>query len=164
MTRAHLSSARLNIVRAKYAGAAETREFTVKSLVPILLTATLLSFATVRAADNEVVAVIGNSSAQSLTKEQLADLFLGKSQGMKLLDQPNSAAVKAVFYQKLTGHDLSQVKATWSRLIFTGKAQAPKEVADAEAMKKAVAADPKAIGYVSKAEVDSSVKVLLLLN
>ena len=136
----------------------------MKSSVSILLAATLLSFATVRAADTEVVAVIGNSSAQSLTKEQLADLFLGKSQGMKLVDQPSSAAIKTVFYQKLTGHDLSQVKATWSRLIFTGKAQAPKEVADAEAVKKAVAADPKAVGYVSKAEIDPSVKVLLLLN
>ena len=108
--------------------------------------------------------MIGNSSAQSLSKEQLADLFLGKSQGMKLLDQPNSAPIKATFYQKLTGHDLSQVKATWSRLIFTGKAQAPKELADADAVKKAVAADPKAIGYVLKSEVDPSVKVLQLLN
>ena len=78
----------------------------MKLLVSIALTATLLSFAPVRAADNEVVAVIGNSSAQSPTKEQLADLFLGKSSGMKLIDQPSSAAIKAVFYQKLTGHDL----------------------------------------------------------
>jgi hypothetical protein len=99
-----------------------------------------------------------------LTKDQASDLFLGKSQGMKLLDLPNSAPVKAAFYQKVSGHDLSQVKATWSRLIFTGKAQPPKELPDAAAVKKAVAADSKSVGYIEKSEVDSSVKVLLTLN
>ena len=56
------------------------------------------------------------------------------------------------------------MEATWSRLIFTGKAQPPKEMPDAAAVKKAVAADPKAIGYIQKSEVDSTVKVVLALN
>jgi ABC-type phosphate transport system substrate-binding protein len=128
-----------------------------------LLTAAAVATAVAQAAEPEVV-VIGNPAAQTLTKEQVADFFLGKNQGMKLLDLPNSAPAKAAFYEKVSGHDLSQVKATWARLIFTGKAQAPKEVADAAAVKKAVAADPKALGYIQKSEVDASVKVLLTLN
>ena len=72
--------------------------------------------------------------------------------------------MKAIFYQKVSGHDLSQVKATWSRLIFTGKAQPPKELADADAVKKAVASDIKAIGYIDKSQVDSTVKVVLELD
>ena len=36
----------------------------------------------------------------------------------------------------------------------------PKEVGDSAAVKKAVAADPKAIGYIEKSAVDGSVKVL----
>ena len=134
----------------------------MKPLIP-LLAAAAVATATAQAAEPEVV-VIGNPAAQALTKEQVADFFLGKSQGMKLLDLPSSAPVKAVFYQKVSGHDLSQVKATWARLIFTGKAHAPKEVADAAAVKKAVAEDPKALGYIQKSEVDSSVKVLLTLE
>jgi ABC-type phosphate transport system substrate-binding protein len=134
----------------------------VKPLIPLLVAAAVIT-AAAQAAEPEVV-VIGNPAAQTLTKEQVADLFLGKNQGMKLLDLPNSAPVKAEFYQKVSGHDLSQVKATWARLIFTGKAQAPKEVADAAAVKKAVAADPKALGYIQKSDVDSSVKVLLTLQ
>jgi ABC-type phosphate transport system substrate-binding protein len=132
----------------------------MKKIVSILLASQLL----VSVAFADDVVVIGNPSAAALTKEQVADLFLGKAQGMKLFDQPNSSPVKAAFYEKATGHDLSQVKATWSRLIFTGKGQPPKEVADAAAVKKAVAADPKAIGYIQKSEVDSSVKVVLALN
>lgn len=113
---------------------------------------------------NPDVVVIGNPAAATLTKDQIAALFLGKSQGMNLLDQPNSSPLKAEFYQKVSGHDLSQVKATWSRLMFTGKAQPPKELPDAAAIKKAVAADPKAVGYISKSEVDASVKVILSLD
>jgi ABC-type phosphate transport system substrate-binding protein len=108
------------------------------------------------------VVVVGNPAAAALTKDQVADLFLGKTTGMKLIDQPDSSKLKADFYGKL-GHDLSQVKATWSRLIFTGKAQAPKEVPDSAAVKKAVAADPTTIGYIDKSEVDGTVKVLSTL-
>ena len=118
----------------------------------------------VGAANADEVVVIGNPASAPLTKEQVADLFLGKSQGMKLIDQPASAPIKAAFYQQVSGHDLSQVKATWSRLIFTGKAQPPKEMADSAAVKKAVAADPKTIGYIEKSAVDGSVKVLLDLK
>jgi len=118
----------------------------------------------VGAANADEVVVIGNPASVPLTKEQVADLFLGKSQGMKLIDQPASAPIKAAFYQQVSGHDLSQVKATWSRLIFTGKAQPPKEMADSAAVKKAVAADPKTIGYIEKSAVDGSVKVVLDLK
>jgi ABC-type phosphate transport system substrate-binding protein len=110
------------------------------------------------------VVVIGNPAAAALTKDQVSDVFLGKSQVFTPIDQPDSAAVRAEFYKKATGRDPAQVKATWSRLVFTGKAVAPKEVADAAAVKKAVAADPKAIGYIDKSAVDGSVKVLLALD
>jgi ABC-type phosphate transport system substrate-binding protein len=110
------------------------------------------------------VVVIGNLAVPTITKDQAAQFFLGKSQTMKPLDRPSSEPIKAQFYQKLSGQDLAQVKATWSRLVFTGKALPPKKLADAAAVKKAVAADPKAIGYIDKSEVDSSVKVLLSLN
>jgi len=110
------------------------------------------------------VVVVGNPAAAALTKDQVSDVFLGKSQAFTPIDQPDSAPVRAEFYKKATGRDLAQVKATWSRLVFTGKAVAPKEVADAAAVKKAVAADPKAIGYIDKSAVDGSVKVLLAVE
>jgi ABC-type phosphate transport system substrate-binding protein len=110
------------------------------------------------------VVVIGNVSAPNMSKDEVTQFFLGKSQAMKPVDRSSSDPIKAQFYQKLSGQDLSQVKATWSRLVFTGKATAPKELPDAAAVKKAVAADPKAIGYIDKSEVDATVKVLLTLN
>jgi ABC-type phosphate transport system substrate-binding protein len=110
------------------------------------------------------VVVIGNLAAPAMTKDEVEQFFLGKSQSMKPIDRSSADPIKAQFYQKLSGQDLSQVKAMWSRLIFTGAASAPKELPNAAAVKKAVAADPKAIGYIDKSEVDSTVKVLMTLN
>ena len=108
--------------------------------------------------------VIGAPGAAALTKDQVADIYLGKSTAATPVDLPEGNATRNDFYSKATGRDAAQVKATWSRLVFTGKGQPPKEYPDAGAVKKAVAADPKAIGYIDKSAVDGSVKVLLTLQ
>lgn len=110
------------------------------------------------------IVVIGNPAAGPLSKEQVADVFLGKNQALTPVDQVESAPIRAEFYKQATGRDLAQVKSTWSRLVFSGKGQAPKELADNAAVKKAVAADPKAVGYIDKSAVDGSVKVVSTLN
>jgi ABC-type phosphate transport system substrate-binding protein len=117
------------------------------------------------AANASDVIVIGNTGAPSLSKEQISDIFLGKSAAsFTPLDQPISASIRAEFYQKVAGKDPTQVKAIWSRLAFSGQGQPPKELADDAAVKKMVASDPKAIGYIDKKNVDSSVKVLLSVD
>jgi ABC-type phosphate transport system substrate-binding protein len=106
------------------------------------------------------IVVVGHPSSAGLNADQIIDIYTGKSQAAAPLEQPESAQVRADFYKKATGKDLSQIKAIWTRLTFTGKAQPPKEVADSAAVKKTVAANPKAIGYIEKSAVDGSVKVL----
>ncbi len=109
----------------------------------------------------DVVVVVNPKAADaSMTKDQIAQYFLGKSGAMSPIDQPESAPVRAEFYKKVTDKDGSQVKALWSKLVFTGKATMPKEAADSAAVKKMVASDQKAIGYIEKSAVDASVKVI----
>ncbi len=109
----------------------------------------------------EVAVVVNPKAAESaMTKEQVAQFFLGKSTAMTPIDQPEDAPVRAEFYKKVTDKDASQAKALWSKLVFTGKATMPKEVANSAAVKAAVAANPKAIGYIEKSAVDGSVKVI----
>lgn len=110
----------------------------------------------------QVVVVVNPKAAEStMTKEQIAQFFLGKSTAMTPIDQPESAAIRAEFYKKVTDKEPSQAKALWSKLVFTGKATLPKEVGSSADVKKAVAADPKAIGYIEKSAVDGTVKVVL---
>jgi ABC-type phosphate transport system substrate-binding protein len=108
--------------------------------------------------------VIANPAAAALTKEQVADVFLGKSTAFTPVDQTESSPIYADFYKKATGRDVAQVRSTWSRLVFSGKGQAPKQLPDSAAVKKAVASDPKAIGYIEKSSVDGSVKAVLTLD
>ena len=108
--------------------------------------------------------VIANPAVGPLTKDQVADVFLGKSQAYTPVDQADGSPAYADFYKKAAGRDVAQVKSTWSRIVFSGKGQAPKQLADSAAVKKAVAADPKGVGYIDKAAVDGTVKVVLGLE
>jgi ABC-type phosphate transport system substrate-binding protein len=110
------------------------------------------------------VVVIMAANAAPLTKEQVANVYLGRSLDFKPVDLPDASPTRTDFYKKATDRDSAQVKAAWARLMFTGHGQPPKIMADAAAVKKAVAADPKSVGYIDKADVDSTVKVVLTLN
>jgi ABC-type phosphate transport system substrate-binding protein len=107
-----------------------------------------------------VVVVNANAPETSMTKEEVAQYFLGKSGALVPIDQPESAPIRAEFYRKVADKDLSQAKALWSKLVFTGKATMPREVGSSADVKKAVAANPRAIGYIDRSAVDASVKVV----
>jgi len=112
------------------------------------------------------VVVSAKSPAGKLTADQVSQLFLAKSPTLPgagqavLIDQSEGSAIRDAFYNKVTGKNPAQIKALWSRLVFSGAAQPPKAVASGADVKKAVAASPDAIGYIDSAEVDASVKVV----
>jgi len=119
------------------------------------------------AAFSQVAVVVGaKSTATNMTDDQVKALFLGKSDQIPgvgtalLLDQPEASAVREQFYTKVAGKSASQVKATWARLVFSGKAAPPKELGSASEVKKMVSNNANAIGYIDKASVDASVKVV----
>ncbi|MFA9216452.1 MAG: hypothetical protein ACEQSK_05025 [Sphingomonadaceae bacterium] len=131
-----------------------------------LLTSVLLATcaaAALPAAAETVVIVNKANPATRMFSEQASQFFLGKSAMFTPVDQPESSAIRADFYHKVADKDPAQVKAIWSKLVFTGKATPPKEYASNAEVKKAVAADPKAIGYIDKSAVDDTVKVILTL-
>ena len=118
------------------------------------------SFALAAAAANADVVVIvsSKSTATTMTADDIANIYLGKSTAMKPVD--NATPIRAQFYTAVAGKDEAQVKAIWSKLVFTGKATPPKELPSSAEVVKAVAADSNAIGYVDKTAVDGSVKVV----
>jgi len=109
----------------------------------------------------EVVVVVNPANADAVSKEQIASVYLGKSTAFTPIDQSDGSAIRGEFYKKVADKDASQAKALWSKLVFTGKASPPKEVGSSADVKKAVAANPKAIGYIEKSAVDATVKVVL---
>jgi ABC-type phosphate transport system substrate-binding protein len=109
----------------------------------------------------DVVVVVNAANSDAVSKDQIASVFLGKSTALTPIDQADGSAIRGEFYKKVADKDAAQAKALWSKLVFTGKATPPKEVASSADVKKAIAANPKAIGYIEKSAVDASVKVVL---
>jgi ABC-type phosphate transport system substrate-binding protein len=107
------------------------------------------------------VVIVNPKHGGGLSAEQVSNIFLGKSSELTAVDLPDGNATRDAFYQKVTGKDAAQVKAYWAKLVFTGKAQALKEMASDAEVKKFVAANANAVGYIDKGAVDGSVKAVL---
>ena len=137
--------------------------FSRRGLVVIGLALSLSS--TVLQAD--VVAVVSaKSPITTLDKSQVADLFLGKTNrfpnGVQAvpIDQAEGLSVRDEFYDKVLGRTAAQMKAYWSKIIFTGRGQPPPSVSSDIEMKKRISENPAAIGYIERSLVDNSVRVV----
>jgi ABC-type phosphate transport system substrate-binding protein len=144
------------------------RELTValRSRLRLLATAAALALAS-SAGSATVVAIVSSKSAiTTLTKVQMLDVFLGRvtlfPDGTRAIpiDEPEGSAVRDEFYARLADKSAAQMKAYWSKIIFTGRGQPPKVRASGAEVKQQIAADPRAIGYIDETLVDDSVRVL----
>ncbi|MBA5689914.1 phosphate ABC transporter substrate-binding protein [Rugamonas apoptosis] len=134
------------------------------------LLAVALALATQAASAEVVVIVSAKNACGTLSTAQVGDIFLGNSASFPAgatavpVDQSDGSPVREEFYGKVLGKSAAQVKAHWSKLIFTGKGRPPKEAGDSAAVRKLVADSGSAIGYVERAAVDASVKVVFSLH
>jgi ABC-type phosphate transport system substrate-binding protein len=115
----------------------------------------------------DVVAVVSSKSAvTALSKGQVLDIFLGKTARFpdgslaEPVDQSEGTIVRDQFYAKLAGKSAAQMKAYWSKIIFTGRGQPPKAVPNSAEVKKRVTENLTAIGYMDASMVDASVRVV----
>ena len=105
-----------------------------------------------------------DSPLAAMDAEEVKKVFLGREpqlggQAVTVVYQKDSPT-RSDFETKVLGKTGADLSGYWSKLIFTGKAQAPDEVAGDGGVKSKVAGNPGAVGYVSDAAVDGSVKVL----
>ncbi len=128
----------------------------------------ILFYASFTAAEISVI-VHPDNTISSIKEKATKKIFLGKSKkfpsGGKAvpIDQAGGSAVRDDFHSKVTRKNAAKLKAYWSRMVFTGKAQSPKEVADDAAVISKVSGDSKAIGYVDSGSVNDTVKVVLTI-
>ena len=117
-----------------------------------------------------VVIVSARNPVTSLRADQVADIFLGQTaifpSGAEVvaLDQRIGSPERDKFYAKVTSKTPPLVKAYWTKMIFTGRGQPPREVAGSAAIRKMVAENPSLIGYIDKSALDASVKTVLLVR
>ncbi|QJR11169.1 hypothetical protein DSM104443_02241 [Usitatibacter rugosus] len=120
-------------------------------------------------ASAEVVAVVSAKAPLApLSRNQVVDIFLGKASRYPdgtlavPIDLAEGSTARDEFYSHLAGKSPAQVTAHWSRMIFTGRGQPPREVATGAELKRRLAATPGAIGYLDRSELDATVQVVAM--
>ena len=135
-----------------------------------MLALALLVLSLGSAAADLVVIVNPANPMKSMTKDQVADLYLGRARTFAsgeyalVFDHARGAALRDRFFKDLTGMSPAQVNAYWSRLMFTGQVLPPQPLPDDKAVVEIVKRNPGAIGYVDSASIDASVRVVLTLK
>jgi|TARA_B110000008_G_scaffold262454_1_gene284798 ABC-type phosphate transport system substrate-binding protein len=126
----------------------------------------LLLLSSQLASAETAVIVSKNNANASIDGDVISRMFLGKTSkfpdgGQAVpIDQNDGTPARDAFNDSILGKNSSQLKAYWSRLIFTGKGTPPKQAGDDAAVKALVAANPNMIGYIDSSAVDDSVKVV----
>jgi ABC-type phosphate transport system substrate-binding protein len=131
-----------------------------------LLLASLLLWAGVAGAADLVVIVSAKSPVNALRPEQVADIFLAQTgrfpggEQAVALDLPVGSPLRNDFYTAVAAKSPAMMKAYWTKMVFTGRGQPPRELASSAAVRRMVADNPAMIGYIDRAALDASVKVV----
>jgi ABC-type phosphate transport system substrate-binding protein len=122
------------------------------------------------AAAELVVVVSARNPLPALSSDQVAAIFLGQAgrfpDGAEVvaLDQRVGSQERNQFYAQVTGKSPALLKAHWSKMVFTGRGQPPREAIDNAAVRRMVADNPSMIGYIERSALDSSVRPVLVLR
>jgi hypothetical protein len=142
---------------------------TIKTSYAVLLLVLSLS-SNVSAYGQSSIAVVVNEKSEitSLSREELAALYLGNLSSkvgmreLKPVDMEESE-IRDKFYQNLLGRSRNQMHAYWSRLVFTNRARPPKEYRE-EIIVDTLLTNTSAIAYLPQSQVKPGMRVLLVIN
>lgn len=118
------------------------------------------------AAAEIVIVVSANSAITKLSDNEIADVFLGKLSRLpdgtpvSPLDQSEGSTARNEFYLRFTGKSPAQVKAFWSKVIFTGRGRPPRMLPNDAEVLRALRDNRTAIGYVSRSSIDAGSRIL----
>ena len=114
-----------------------------------------------------VVVIVNKANSNAIDKALVAKVYLGEARtwagggSIVAYDLPEDNLLREDFDGAIVGKSETSLKALWSQNVFSGKALPPKTAASDDEVKKAVAANKNAIGYIQSRNVDDSVKVVL---
>lgn len=114
-----------------------------------------------------IVVIVNKANDNTIDKALVAKIYQGDSRtwpnggSITAYDLPEDNASRAGFDADIVGKSQGALKSLWAQNVFTGKALPPKSAASDEDVKKAVAANKNAIGYIQPGSADDSVKVVV---
>jgi ABC-type phosphate transport system substrate-binding protein len=117
-----------------------------------------------------VVIVSARAPLTSLRADQVADILLSEQirfpDGSEAIaiDQQIGSVLRDEFYDRVAHRSPALMKAYWTKMIFTGRGQPPREAAGNAAVRKLVADNPGMIGYIERSALDPTVRSVLMVR
>ncbi|MGJ8691755.1 MAG: phosphate ABC transporter substrate-binding protein [Thalassotalea sp.] len=132
------------------------------------LALTLCFVSTIAIAD--IAIIVNPSNNNTISESDISRIFLGKNKSfasgdsIKAVNLKSGDDLRTEFEKKALGKSGKQVKAYWSKLIFSGKAKPLVESGSDEEALQFVADNPDAIAYIDASKVNESVKVVKIFK
>jgi len=135
--------------------------FAQLSLIICLILVSHYSFA-------DLVFVVNPANPNAIISDaDLKKIYLGKSRSFPNGDSATpldiaNGKIREEFLEKFLQKNENNLKAYWSRMIFSGKGIPPESFKTPQDLKSAVASQKNAIGFIDSSMVDESVKVITI--
>lgn len=132
----------------------------------LTIIAFLLAVFSGEAAAELVVVANPNSGIERLSRDEVVNIFLGRLRQLpsgisaQPVDLSAGQPERSTFYRLLVSKELAEINAYWARLVFSGRTVPPKQAGGIDEMIGMVADSPGGIGYVERARVNETVKVV----
>jgi ABC-type phosphate transport system substrate-binding protein len=118
-------------------------------------------------ADGGVVVIVNKANDSAIDKALVSKIYRGETRtwpsggAIAAFDLSEDNLLRDDFDSSIVGKSEASLKTLWAQNVFSGKATPPKVVGNDAEVKKAVASNKGAIGYILSSSVDDTVKVVL---
>lgn len=116
---------------------------------------------------DDVVVIVNKDNTNPVDRVFVQRVYTGALKGWPdgtpvfALDMPDDSPQRERFCTVVLGKSVTHMRALWSQNIFTGKGLPPKVASPDSEMKRIVATNRNAIGYIRASELDTSVKAVV---
>ncbi|MGH7601079.1 MAG: hypothetical protein ACREOI_32375 [bacterium] len=120
-------------------------------------------------AQAQISVIAAKSTEAKATKTEVKEIFTGvklkwpNGNKIQVVDQPDTELGKK-FYDMVIGKSANQIRRQWMKLLLSGQAAAPIKQPSDKNVKKIVAGNPNAIGYIATSALDDSVREILRID
>lgn len=141
----------------------------VTRFLNIVLILLILTPASIAGQEGRVAVIVHPERRAELSPDDIAQIYLrrkrfwGDGTAIVPLNLPSQAPLRVHFSQRVLKQTEPRLAAYWNQQYLYGVLP-PATLASTEAVRRYVASDPNAIGYVPVSEIDDSVRVVLHLD
>jgi len=114
----------------------------------------------------DIAVIVHPSNNNEIDQQFIKKVFTGKVKSFDdgspvvAINQESGNQPAIEFNEKILNKSASQLKAYWSKQLFTGKGTPPKEMSTDSEVLKLIGDNPSLIGYVDASAVNDKVKVI----